>query len=153
MKATVLPTEATDKTISWSVVNLTGQAIISRKGLLQAVSNGEVVVVGTAIGSYGLRDSLHVNISGQTTGLHDLIDQDFIIATDMEQKLLYIRWKVPTLDKCRIRIYNILGQLTYTSEVITNNHQVDLSYLDKGYYILQISKTKKAFAPYKFLVK
>ena len=71
----------------------------------------------------------------------------------MEQKLLDIRWKVPTMDKCRIRIYNILGQLAYTSEVITNNHQVDLSYLDKGYYILHISKTKKAFAPYKFLVK
>jgi len=153
MKATVDPPEATDKTISWSVLNLTGQAIISRKGLLQAVSNGEVIVVATAIGSSGVRDSLHINISRQTTGLYDLIDPDFIIVTDMEQKLLSIRWKVPTMEKCRIKVYNILGQLAYTSEVVAANHQVDLSNLDKGYYILQISRTKKAFTPYKFLVK
>lgn len=153
IKAIVLPPEATDKTISWSVINLTGQAFISSKGLLQATSNGVVVVVATAIGSTGVRDSLRVNISGQTTGLYDFVDPDLIIITDMDQKLLNIHWKVPALDKCMIRIYNILGQIAYTSEVVASDQQVDLSHLETGYYILHISRTKKAFAPYKFLVK
>jgi hypothetical protein len=135
------------------VLNLTGQAFISSKGLLQATSNGVVVVVATAIGSTGVKDSLQVNISGQTTGLYDLIDPDLIIITDMDQKLLNIRWKVPSQDKCMIRIYNILGQIAYNSEAVANDQQFDLSHLDTGYYILHISRTKKAFAPYKFLVK
>ncbi len=153
INATVLPIDVTDPTLSWSVINGTGHATISPTGLLQAVSDGSVTVVATTNDGSGVRDSLQVDISGQTTGLDDLVDQGLIITTDLEHKLLYIRWKVPSADKCTIRIFNIMGQLAFINEVVANNHQVDLSYLDTGYYILHISKTKKAFAPYKFLVK
>jgi hypothetical protein len=151
--ATVLPLDVTDSTVSWSVINGSGQATISPAGLLQAVSDGMVTIVATANDGSGVRDSLQINVSGQTTGLDDLIDPGLIIINDLKHKLLYIRWKVPAADRCTIRIFNITGQLAYINEVIANNHQVDLSYLDTGYYILHISKTKKAFASYKFLVK
>ncbi len=150
---TVLPLDVTDSTVSWSVINGTGQATISPAGLLQAVSDGMVTVVATANDGSGVADSLQVNIYGQTTKLDDLVDQGLIITTDLEYNVLNIRWKVPSTDKCTIRIFNIMGQLAFINEVVANNHQVDLSYLDTGYYILHISKTKKAFAPYKFRVK
>jgi uncharacterized protein YjdB len=153
MFATISPPNASDTTILWSVINGTGKASISPVGLLQADSNGTVTVVATANDGSDVRGSLQVNISGQTTGLDDLIDQGLIITTDMEYNVLNIRWKVPSADKCTIRIFNIMGQLAFINEVVANNHQVDLSYLDTGYYILHISKTKKAFVPYKFLVK
>jgi hypothetical protein len=50
MTATVLPANATDKTVVWSVINGTGQATISSTGLLTAVRNGTVTVVATANG-------------------------------------------------------------------------------------------------------
>jgi hypothetical protein len=50
MIATVLPANATDKTVTWSVVNGTGQATISATGLLSAIRNGTVTVVATANG-------------------------------------------------------------------------------------------------------
>lgn len=148
-----MPNEATDTTLSWSVLNLTGRAIISSKGLLRAISNGEVIVVATANDASGTRDSLLVTISGQTTGLNDPVDPDLFIVTNMEQKWLSIRWMDPSPDICMIRIYNIMGQLAYTNEVAASNQTLDLSSLETGYYILHISGTKKAFAPYKFLVK
>ena len=153
MFATISPPDASDTTIIWSVINGTGKASISPVGLLQADSNGTVTVVATANDGSGVMDSLQVNISGQTTGLDDLVDHGLIITTDLEYNVLKIRWKVPSADKCTIRIFNIMGQLAFINEVVANNHQIDLSYLDTGYYILHISKTKKAFAPYKFLVK
>lgn len=153
MMASVMPQEATDTTLSWSVLNLTGRAIISSKGLLKAVSNGEIIVVATANDASGTRDSLLVAISGQTTGLDDPADPDLFIVTNMEQKWISIRWMDPTPDRCMIRIYNIMGQMAYTNEVAANSQTLDISSLEAGYYILHISGTKKAFAPYKFLVK
>ncbi|MCK4854284.1 MAG: Ig-like domain-containing protein, partial [Bacteroidales bacterium] len=65
MAAEVLPAEADDTTITWSVNNGTGEASISRTGLLQAVSNGTVTVVATANDGSDIQDSLQVTISNQ----------------------------------------------------------------------------------------
>jgi len=153
IKASVMPPEATDTTISWSVLYLTGQAIINNTGLLEAVSSGEVIVVATANDASGARDSLRIQISEQTTEADDLLYQGLSIAIDPQNRFINIRWKVPSTDRCTIRIFNITGQLAFVRETVASNSQVDLADLQTGYYILLISKTKKAYAPYKFLVK
>jgi hypothetical protein len=50
MTATVLPANATNQTVTWSVTNGTGSATIDSSGLLTAVSNGTVTVIATANG-------------------------------------------------------------------------------------------------------
>jgi uncharacterized protein YjdB len=50
MIATVLPVDATDKTVVWSVVPGTGTASITQTGLLTALTNGTVTVVATPNG-------------------------------------------------------------------------------------------------------
>ena len=50
MLATILPDNATDQTVTWSVINGTGAASITASGLLTAVSNGTVTVKATANG-------------------------------------------------------------------------------------------------------
>ena len=44
----VLPVDATDPSVTWSVENGTGQATIDSSGLLTAISPGTVTVVATA---------------------------------------------------------------------------------------------------------
>jgi uncharacterized protein YjdB len=149
----VWPTDATDTTVSWSVVNGSGQASITQTGLLQAVSDGTVTVIATARDGSGVRDSLQVAISGQTTNLYDPDDPRLIISTDLSNKLLYIHWKDSPGDQCVVRIFSLNGQQVYVGEVHDSRHRVDLSSLATGYYILQISKTNHIFTPYKFLVK
>jgi hypothetical protein len=150
---TVLPADATDTTVTWSVINGTGRATISPAGLLQAVADGTVTVVATANDGSGAGDSLQVTISGQTTGLDDPDDPGLIIAADLSRDLLNIRWKSPSTNQCTIRIFNIMGQLVYVSQVIADQQFVELSSLDTGYYILHISNVKTGSAAYRFPVR
>ncbi len=156
--AIVLPVGATDTTVSWSVTNDTGEATISSTGLLQAVSDGSVTVVAMANDGSGIRDSMQVTISGQTTGIEELEvqyieDQDIIIIPDPYHRLLTLRCEDPGKDPLMIMIFNHSGQLVYFNEVVLNTCQIDLSFLDKGYYILHMTNTNKAYRSYKFLLQ
>jgi len=66
MIATVLPIDASDPSVNWSVVNLTGYATISTDGLLNAFKNGVVTVSATANDGSGVTDSLDITISNQS---------------------------------------------------------------------------------------
>ena len=65
LTATVTPSDATNKTVTWSVINGTGQATINSTGLLTAVSNGTVTARATANDGSGVVGSLVITISGQ----------------------------------------------------------------------------------------
>ena len=67
MFAAVLPANATNQAVTWSVVNGTGQATISSGGLLTAVANGTVTVKATAQDTSGVFGSLGITISGQSS--------------------------------------------------------------------------------------
>ena len=65
MSAVVLPSNATDKTVTWSVQNGTGQASISSGGLLTAIKNGSVTAMASANDGSGFHGSIVVVISNQ----------------------------------------------------------------------------------------
>ena len=65
LAVTVLPSNATTKTVTWSVSNGTGQATINESGLVRAVSNGTVTVKATANDGSGVSGSLSLTISNQ----------------------------------------------------------------------------------------
>jgi uncharacterized protein YjdB len=153
MLATIFPVNASYKTILWSVLNGTGRASISDTGLLQADSNGTVTVVARTNDGSGVKNSMQIKISGQITGLYEINEPGIIIIADQVNKQLNIRWRVPTTDKSTIRIFNIMGSLVHIIQDVDTHHQIDISNLNAGYYILHISKTKTATTPYKFLVE
>lgn len=65
MTKKVTPSDATNQKVVWTVVNGTGEAIISSNGLLTAVSNGTVTVKATATDGSGTFGTFNVSISGQ----------------------------------------------------------------------------------------
>ncbi len=65
LTATVYPSDATNKTVTWSIVNGTGQATINSTGLVTAVSNGTVTARATANDGSGIVGSLVITITGQ----------------------------------------------------------------------------------------
>ncbi|MBN2460820.1 MAG: Ig-like domain-containing protein, partial [Candidatus Cloacimonetes bacterium] len=65
--AEVLPSNATNKEIDWSVENITGEAIIIQDGILTAVSEGIVDVVATAIDGSGVTGSQSILIKNKIT--------------------------------------------------------------------------------------
>lgn len=62
MIATVLPLNATDPTVTWSVVNGTGTATITAGGLLTGTSVGDVTVIATANDASGVVGSLVITV-------------------------------------------------------------------------------------------
>lgn len=67
LTAEVLPADATNKTVVWSIQNGTEFATISESGLLTAVSNGILTVMATAADGSGITGTKSITISGQTT--------------------------------------------------------------------------------------
>jgi hypothetical protein len=63
--AEVLPADASDPSILWSVENLTGFATLTEDGLLTAVGDGTVEVTAAAVDGSGVSGSLIVTISNQ----------------------------------------------------------------------------------------
>ncbi|MCK9578623.1 Ig-like domain-containing protein, partial [bacterium] len=66
MSAEVLPANATNKAVTWSVVPGTGTASINTSGLLTAVTNGTVTVKATAQDGSAVFGELVITISNQT---------------------------------------------------------------------------------------
>jgi hypothetical protein len=69
MSATVLPANATDSSVTWSVKNGTGSATISTAGLLSATSAGTVTVTATANDGSKVAGSMTVTITASTTAV------------------------------------------------------------------------------------
>lgn len=65
LNATVLPSDATNKTVTWSIINSTGQATISSTGLLTAGANGTITAKATANDGSGVFGTLVITISNQ----------------------------------------------------------------------------------------
>ncbi|WP_141692628.1 Ig-like domain-containing protein [Paenibacillus pectinilyticus] len=69
MAAAVLPANATNQTVTWSVYNLDGtttdKATISASGLLTSIKNGQVKVVASANDGSGVSGTAIITISGQ----------------------------------------------------------------------------------------
>jgi|GEM_PF-2037604 len=65
--AKVLPADATNKAVTWSVEHGSESATINELGLLTAVRNGTITVAATAADGSGIVGTKSITISGQTT--------------------------------------------------------------------------------------
>jgi len=63
--STVLPANAPNKTVAWSIVNGTGRASISSSGLVTAIGNGTVTVRATANDGSGVYGTILIAITNQ----------------------------------------------------------------------------------------
>jgi uncharacterized protein YjdB len=65
LNATIIPSNATNQTVAWSIINGTGQASISSSGLVTAIANGIVTARATANDSSGVFGELSITITNQ----------------------------------------------------------------------------------------
>lgn len=65
MIANILPADASNKRVKWSVQNGTGKASISPEGVLTAIKDGTVTVVADAIDGSWAQGTTEITISGQ----------------------------------------------------------------------------------------
>lgn len=66
MEANILPVNATNQNVVWSVQNMGGVATIDQAGLLTAYANGDVTVTATAADGSGISGSATIILSNQS---------------------------------------------------------------------------------------
>ena len=136
MEKTVLPVNATDNSVTWSVVNGTGSGTININGLLTATGDGTVTVMATANDGSGLSGSATITISSQTIGIDNLtVTKNIKLYPNPIKNILSINVN-NNLNISRIEILNLLGKTIYISN--TNFHTVNTSEFDSGIYYVNL---------------
>lgn len=85
MQADVLPSHASNATVTWSVYEADGftatdKAVISASGLLQAAKDGTVLVVAQAVDGSGVQGSMAITITGQKApGIPEDVDGSQVV--------------------------------------------------------------------------
>ena len=65
LSVSLAPANATNQTVTWSIINGTGQASIDTRGLVTAIANGIVTARATANDGSGIYGELAITISNQ----------------------------------------------------------------------------------------
>ncbi len=145
MTANVSPDDASDTTIIWSVTNGSGQATITTGGILQAVANGTVTVVATARDGSGVKGTIEITISGQTTtGISSFtrpagLNQIQVFPNPARD---FIQVSGDTGFPSVMRIYNMTGRLIREDRLESEVQPVDVSGLQEGLYIIRLTWKK-----------
>jgi hypothetical protein len=140
MTANVSPDDASDTTITWSVTNGTGQATISPGGLLTAVANGTVTVMASANDGSGIKASIQITITNQTTGI-----SSYKKSADTRKIKVFPN---PSSDFIQVGgemefpsavgIYNMTGRLIREERLESWDQPIDISGLPEGLYIVRM---------------
>ncbi len=133
MLANVLPADAENKDVTWSVNN-PSLASISATGLLTALANGTVRVKATAKDGSGIEGSKNVVITGQSNGLEGVQKVNLKVYPNPVENYLSINSNMPIASYA---IYSIQGKLLMEGQVIAQ--QVDMSNLQPGIYLIDLS--------------
>jgi uncharacterized protein YjdB len=128
--ATVMPANATDNSVTWSLIRGSGLATIDTTGLVTAFNNGIVTVKATANDGSGIYGSIVIPIIVKDFELTSLTVTRDEIKINLNNN--FISW--------RAGLYNIQGGLVISKIVNSDVLVFDISSLHSGLYIVVLSK-------------
>ncbi len=134
MVAEVLPANATDLSVTWSVSDPT-IATISETGLLTALKNGEVTVTATSVQNPTISGtSPSIVITNQDISVNNLASQ-FVVYPVPASSRIYIRSELAVE---RAEIIALDGRIILSAEKMSYNGSIELSNIPAGTYFLRI---------------
>jgi uncharacterized protein YjdB len=107
LQAVITPLDATDTTVSWSMIQGTGSASIDSSGLVRALSNGSVTARATATDTSGIYGELLLTISNQIT----LVDEISVIGADSSSEI--------STDEGTLRLHAMVTPLDATDTTVS----------------------------------
>jgi uncharacterized protein YjdB len=139
MLADVLPTDASNDTVVWSVTNGTGEATISATGLLTAAEDGTVTVKATATDGSAVSGSIVITISNQEDPIISVSDKDLsdvsIYPNPVEAEITISG----NTSFRSIEIYNVDGTLINRLDNVASTSSINVSELTSGVYIIRLT--------------
>jgi len=148
MEATVLPSNADNPNVSWSV-SPSGLASISTSGVLTAIDNGTVTVTASATDGSGVSGSTTIDLSNQNVGIQDLLSAQIMLYPQPATRHLTIEGLVSEFE------YSVVHA---SGRVIEEGRAVGTTRLStedwaSGLYLLNIRLEDGALARKTFLIQ
>jgi len=138
LNAKCYPLNATDTSVTWSVSNKTGEAMITAEGLLTAVSDGEIFAIATAGDGAGTQDSVKITITGQSSGLISQPASLPVLYPNPSDGIVMVRDNNSIIS--RIEVLNFEGK-SILLEIYSGQEsikRVDISQYPAGLYYFRI---------------
>lgn len=141
MIAEVLPGNASDKSVTWSITNGEEAASLSADGLLTAIEDGEVTIRATAKDGSGVFGETVITIINQniTSTLNPVNNEGLEVSPNHVSRLLTIRSTQPVED---ITLLSLQGNVIWKRQSNSRMMTVDLEGLPAGMYLLQLTDRK-----------
>jgi len=151
MEATVLPANATDNSVTWSVTPGTGSATIDANGLLTATGDGTVTVTATANDASGVTGSTVITISNQSVGINEISNNQLSLFPNPASDYV----NMASSEKYTTIIITDLSGRLMKSINVTNrdNIKIDLSHLDTGVYLINLYQKNELINRSKIVLK
>jgi hypothetical protein len=134
--ANILPSDASNKAVTWSVDN-SSIASITQTGLLTAIAYGTVIATARANDGSGVESSIIIEILNQASSVKSPSSEKFDIHYSPENSTVYLKTSNNTeaFDKLNVRVFGLNGKV-YISKTIPGNIPIDVSSLGKGIFIV-----------------
>ncbi|MBL6662550.1 MAG: Ig-like domain-containing protein [Flavobacteriales bacterium] len=136
MNATILPQNATNPLIAWTVVNNTGSAFINDEGLLSPTSLGDVIVKAVAQDGSNLIGQETINIT-QAVGLTFDNNEITKIFPNPTSSSIYVQ---SSKDIEHISLFSIDGKLIMEEK---QSNLLNLNRLSNGSYLVKVNYLDK----------
>jgi hypothetical protein len=126
----IQPSNATDKSVIWSLPSGAGTASISSEGLVTGLENGIVTAMATANDGSGVNGMLDISIDLTIPKTYSLV------VTESEiQITFYEDYLAGTID-----LYNLQGMHLEIKKIDSDYIAFSTSALPAGFYLIVISK-------------
>lgn len=132
--ASILPNDANNKSVTWSIVEGNTYASLSNNGLLAALKNGIVKVNAKANDGSNVKGEMSITISGQSTK-REVINRDSLkFFPNPSTDFIFLNKKIDTNNI--ISIYTLSGQKV--KELVIENNCINISDLKRGCYLIYL---------------
>jgi uncharacterized protein YjdB len=146
--ATILPENASNPSITWSVNPSTGSATINQNGLLTAVSEGAVLVMASSQDGSAVSSNFALNINGPNGVFDGRGNSPIMLYPNPSAGKFYLEAGTLTLDK--LEVYSMTGILVreWVPDPGKQRMEIDLSDQHPGaFFIRAISEERSYIHP------
>ena len=145
----VLPADATDQSVTWSVVDVSGSATINAAGILTAVTNGTVVVKAITNDGSDIETTDIITISNQTSGLNeDIISTLYLYPNPANQSVNLIN-----VNGKQITLISLDGKVIKKEKSLTHSYTLDVSTVEPGTYMVYVMDENNQSIIEKLIIK
>jgi hypothetical protein len=143
LTALIAPVNATNKSLTWSIQNGTGQASINSSGLVTAVANGTVTARATANDGSGVYDTLNIDISKQSIWSNLSYENKSIFYVLQQYDKIVINTDSPFSDMSYCSVYSLQGKLVAEEIITSYPFDLNISSYQKGIYVITLVNRKQ----------